>query len=149
MGFNWKRSGLLYIVILIGAISVATMLLSTPQKPNEIPLSEVITMSQSNQIDRILEEGSWLTVTEKDGTVVKTKIGILDYKELVELGLSKDVEYEIKSGGIDWGNWLIGLLPFVLFGAFIFYILFRARVGGIVADMENIVATVTNEFREQ
>ncbi|OGN90254.1 MAG: cell division protein FtsH [Chloroflexi bacterium RBG_13_46_14] len=127
MGFNWKRSGLLYIVILVGAVSVATLLLSTPQKPTELPLSEVIAISNSNQIDTILEEGPWLTVTKTDGTVVKTNIGVLDYKELTELGLNKDVEYEIKSGGIDWGNWLIGLLPFVLFGGFIMYIFFRAR----------------------
>jgi flagellar biosynthesis/type III secretory pathway M-ring protein FliF/YscJ len=64
MGFNWKRSGLLYIVILIAAVSVATMLLSTPQKPDELPLSEVIEMSNSNQIKSILEEGAWLTVKE-------------------------------------------------------------------------------------
>jgi len=127
MGFNWKRSGLLYIVILVAAVSVATLLLSTPQKPTELPLSEVIALSNSNQIDTILEEGPWLTVTKTDGTVVKTNIGVLDYKELTELGLNKDVEYEIKSGGIDWGNWLIGLLPFLLFGAFIMYIFFRAR----------------------
>jgi cell division protease FtsH len=127
MGFNWKRSGLLYIVILVAAVSVATLLLSTPQKPAELPLNEVIAMSNSNQIDSILEEYPWLTVTKTDGTVVKTNINNLNYNELTEIGLNKDVEYEIKSGGIDWGNWLIGLLPFLLFGAFIMYIFFRAR----------------------
>jgi cell division protease FtsH len=127
MGFNWKRSGLLYIVILVGAVSVATLLLSTPQKPEELPLNEVIVMSNSNQIDNIEEEYPWLTVTRTDGTVVKTNINNHNYWELTELGLNKDVEYKIKSGGIDWGNWLIGLLPFVLFGAFIMYIFFRAR----------------------
>ena len=127
MGFNWKRSGLLYIVILVGAVSVATLLLSTPEKPDELPLSEVIVMSNSNQIDNILEEYPWLTVTKNDGTVVKTNIENHNYRDLTELGLNKDVEYEIKSGGIDWGNWLIGLLPFVLFGAFIMFIFFRAR----------------------
>ncbi len=127
MGFSWKRSGLLYIVILVGAVSVATLLLSSPQKPAELPLNEVIVMSNSNQIDSILEEYPWLTVTKTDGTVVKTNINNHNYWELTELGLNKDVEYEIKSGGIDWGNWLIGLLPFVLFGAFIMYIFFRAR----------------------
>jgi cell division protease FtsH len=84
-------------------------------------------MSNSNQIDNILEEYPWLTVTKTDGTVIKTNINNHNYWELTELGLNKDIEYEIKSGGIDWGNWLIGLLPFVLFGAFILYIFFRAR----------------------
>jgi len=118
---------LLYIVILVGAIAVATLLLSTPKKPEELTVSEVIAMSQTNKIRSILEEGAWLTITTIDGTEYKSNIGVLDYKDLSELGLSTDVEYEIKSGGIDWGNWLIGLLPFVLFGGFIFYIFFRAR----------------------
>ncbi len=127
MGFNWKRSGFLYIVILIGAVAVATLLLSSPQKPEELSVSEVITMSQGNEISHIIEEGAWLTITTIDGTEYKSNIGVLDYKDLTELGLNAKVEYEIKSGGIDWGNWLIGLIPFVLFGGFIFYIFFRAR----------------------
>ncbi|MBN2240978.1 MAG: ATP-dependent zinc metalloprotease FtsH [Dehalococcoidales bacterium] len=128
MGFNWKRSGLLYIVILVGAVSIVTLLFTTPQKPDEVSVNEVIEMSRNNEIDKILEEGPWLTVTRKDGTQVKSNIGVLNYNDLRELGLDiNNQEYEIKSGGIDWGNWLIGLLPFVLFAGLIFYIFFRAR----------------------
>ena len=127
MGFNWRRSGLLYIAILVAAVAVATILLATPQKPTELPLSEVITMSQGNEIEKIVEEGEWLTITTTDGNQFKTNIGILNLNDLRELGLSTDIEYEIQSGGINWGTWLIGFLPFLLFGAFIFFIFFRAR----------------------
>ena len=127
MGFNWRRSGLLYIAILVAAVAVTTILLSTPQKPTELPLSEVITMSQGNEIEKIVEEGEWLTITTTDGNQFKTNVGALNYNDLRELGLSTDIEYEIQSGGINWGTWLIGFLPFLLFGAFIFFIFFRAR----------------------
>ncbi len=127
MGFNWKKSGLLYIIILIAAVSVVTLLMSSPQKPKEIPVNEVISMSKTNQIDKIVEDGEWLTITMRDGTQIKSNIGILGYKELVELGLNQDVEYEIKAVGIDWVNWIIGLLPFVLLVGLVFFIFFRAR----------------------
>ncbi len=127
MASNWKRSSFVYIAILIGAVALATAVLSTPQKPTEIPLSEVVAMSQANKIEKIVEEGEWLTITTTDGKELKSNIGNLNYNDLRQLGLNTEVEYEIKAGGIDWGSMLIGFLPLLLFGGFIFFIFFRAR----------------------
>ncbi|MFC1957946.1 ATP-dependent zinc metalloprotease FtsH [Chloroflexota bacterium] len=127
MPSNWKRSGLVYIAILLAAVAIATILLSTPQKPEEIPLSQVITMSQSNKIDKLIEEGEWLTVETTEGEELKANIGALNYNDLRELGLNTNVEYDIKSTGINWGNLLLGFLPLLLFGALLFFLLFRAR----------------------
>jgi len=127
MASTWKRSGLVYIVILAAVVALATFLFSSPQKPVEIPLSQVITMSQSNQIEKIVEERDWLTITTTDGEQLKSNIGALNYNDLRELGLNTEIKYEIKSGGIDWGSLLIGFLPLVLFGGLLFFILFRAR----------------------
>ncbi len=127
MGSSWKRSTLLYIALILAAAAVAIILLSSPNKPEELPLSEVITMSNSNQIKNIVEEGEWLTITATDGSEFRSNMGVLNYKDLKDLGLNVNVEYEIKSGGINWGSWLISLIPFVLFGAFLFFLFFRAR----------------------
>ncbi|MFC1940902.1 ATP-dependent zinc metalloprotease FtsH [Chloroflexota bacterium] len=127
MASSWKRSGLLYIAILIAGVALVAVLFSAPQKPSEIPLSEVITMSQGNEIEKIIEEGEWLTITTTDGNEVKTNIGILNYNDLRELGLNTDIKYEIKPTGINWGNMLIGFLPLLLFGGLLFFIFFRAR----------------------
>jgi len=127
MGFNWRRSGLLYIAILLGVVAITTLLISTPQEPTEISVSEVITKSQSGNIDKIVEAGEWLTITYTDGREDKANIGMLNYNDLRELGLNIDIEYEIKPGGFNWGNALIGFLPLLLFGALLFYIFFRAR----------------------
>ena len=127
MPSGWRRSGLIYIAILLAVVAVATILISAPQKPTEVPLSEVITMSQGNKIEKIVEEGEWLTITTIEGTELKTNIGNLNYNDLRELGLNRDIKYEIKPGGINWGNMLIGFLPLLLFGALLFFLLFRAR----------------------
>ena len=111
MGSIWKRSGLLYIVILFAGIAVVTMFFSTPVKPEEVPLSRVIAMSQTGEINGIVEQGEWLTSTTTGGKELKTNRGNLGYNELRELGLNPDIKYEIKSGGINWGNLLIGFLP--------------------------------------
>ncbi len=124
---DWKRNGLVYIVFLLAGVILATMLLSSPQKPDEVPLSEVIAMSQDEKIDNIVEQGQWLTITTTDGEEIKTNIGALNYNDLRELELNPQVEYDIKPGGIDWGSLLIGFLPLVLFGGLIFFMLFRAR----------------------
>ncbi|MFC2022077.1 ATP-dependent zinc metalloprotease FtsH [Chloroflexota bacterium] len=124
---RWKRSGLLYIAILFAGVALVSVLLSAPKKPTEIPLSEMITMSQGNKIEQIVEEGEWLTITTADGKELKTNIGMLNYNDLRELGLNTAVKYEIKPGSINWGSMLIGFLPLLLFGALLFFLLYRAR----------------------
>ncbi|MDP6126856.1 MAG: ATP-dependent zinc metalloprotease FtsH [Dehalococcoidales bacterium] len=127
MAFNWKRSGLLYTVILLGAVAIAFVLLSPPQGPAEVPLTEVIEMSQGNNIEKVVEEGEWLIITTRNNNEIKTYIGMLNYNDLRELGFSTDLEYEIKPGGMNWGNIVIGFLPLLLFGGLLFFIFFRAR----------------------
>ncbi|MFC1939122.1 ATP-dependent zinc metalloprotease FtsH [Chloroflexota bacterium] len=122
-----KRNGLIYIVILLAAVALIAFLFSAPPKSTEIPLSEVITMSQGNQIIKIVEEGEWLIITTIDGKELKSNIGNLNYNDLRELGLKTDIKYEIKPVGFDWGNMLIGFLPLVLIFGLLFFMFFRAR----------------------
>ena len=127
MEFSWKRSGLLYLAMLLGVVAIATVLISTPPKPNEIPVREAISMSNGNNIKTITEEGEWLTITTTDGKSIKTNIGVLNYNDLRELGLNTNVPYEIKPPGINWGNVIFGFLPVLLLGVFFFFLFFRAR----------------------
>ncbi|MBI4302758.1 MAG: ATP-dependent zinc metalloprotease FtsH [Chloroflexi bacterium] len=126
MASSWKRSALLYIAILLAGVALATVLFSTPQKPAKVPLSEVITMSQNGLVKKIIVEGEWLTVTQGDGSEFKSFKGDTSVFEITGLNL-KEVELDIKPGGIDWGSLLIGFLPLILFGALLFFLLVRAR----------------------
>src|SRR6266508_2286927 len=104
MEVNWKRSGLLYLAMLLGIVAIAAILFSTPQKPTEVPLSQAITMSHDNNIKTATEEGEWLTIETTDGRQVKTRIGVLNYNDLRQLGFNPSVPYEISAPGINWGN---------------------------------------------
>ena len=126
-GSNWKRSGLLYLAMLLAAIALATVLFSTPQKPTQIPLTQAITMSHDNNIKTMVEEGQWLTIITADGTQVKTNIGSLNYNDLKQLGLNTQAPYEIKTPSIDWGSILLTILGPVLLFVVLFFFFFRAR----------------------
>jgi hypothetical protein len=70
------------------------------------------------------EEGEWLTIKTKDGKELKASIGTMNFNDLKQLGLDlTKVEYQNKPSGIDWGSMLIGFLPLLLFGGFLFFIL--------------------------
>ena len=124
---RWRRIGFLYLVILVAGVSLIAFALRGPQQsPQEIPLSEVIEKSQSGQIEKLVVEGEWLTITTRDGVEhdsYKGETSIFDIDTLVLDG----VEVEIVAGGFNWASMLIGFLPLLLFGGLIFFLFFRAR----------------------
>ncbi len=128
MKSNWKRNGLIYIVILVAGIALFSYFLPASKEPTEIGLDEAIAMSQNNEVANLVIEDDELLITAKDGTELKASIHYLNYVDLQELGLNLEgVEYEIKPSGFDWGNLLLGFLPLLLFGGLLFFLFFRAR----------------------
>ncbi len=124
---RWRRVSLLYLAILVGGIAlIAFALQPSGQSPQEIPLSEIISESQNNQIEELVVEGEWITATLKDGTELKSYKGdtsLFDIEGLVLDG----VKYDIKPAGLNWGNILLSFLPLLLLGGLIFFLFFRAR----------------------
>jgi len=124
---RWRRIGLVYVIILVAGISLIAFALRGPQqRPEEIPLSEVMTASQSGQVEKLVVEGEWLTVTTRAGVELKSYKGDTSVFEITGLVLD-GVEVEIVPGGFNWGSMLIGFLPLLLFGGLIFFLFFRAR----------------------
>ena len=128
MKSNWKRSGLIYIVILVVAIALFSLLVPPIEKPKEIPLSEAITMSQNNEIDKIVIDNDTLLITTVTGEEVKTATDGLTIVDLQELGLKLPAGgYEVKtSSGFDWGM-IVNFLPLIIFGALLFFLFRRAQ----------------------
>jgi len=129
MPFSWKRNTIIYIIIIIAAVALFTYLFSAPQKPEEVPLSTVITMSQNNEIEKIVVDGEELTLTTTDGREIRS------FKEITSsiyevAGLNfEGIEIEVKgSSGFDWGSLLYTLLPLGLVIVF-FFLLFRSARG--------------------
>jgi cell division protease FtsH len=126
MGASWRRSGIIYIFILLAGAALATLLFSGTDKPKEIPLSEVISMSEDHRIKQVTVDGQWLTVVDTSDTTIRSYKGDTSVFEIKGLDLT-GILLTIQPGGFDWGSLLLGLLPLMLFGALLFFLLFRVR----------------------
>jgi len=125
---SWRRNSLIYIAILLAGIALIAFLVPTASKPTEVPLSEVIALSQSGEIEMILVEGDELTITKFDGTEVKTfkesNASIYDIGGLNLEGIIVDIK---GSSGFNWGSLLLNFLPLIIFGALLFFLFRSAR----------------------
>ena len=123
-----RRNSLIYIAILLAGVALIAFLVPTASKPTEVPLSEVIALSQSGEIEMILVEGDELTITKIDGTEVKTfkesNASIYDIEGLNLEGITVDIE---GSSGFNWGGLLLNFLPLIIFGGLLFFLFRSAR----------------------
>lgn len=124
----WKGSGLIYIAVLIAAIVLFVYILPTTQKPEEIPLSEAIAMSQAGQIAEIKVEGDELLITTTEGvklvTFKESNASIYDIEGLNFKGVVVKVK---DSSGINWGGVLLNFLPLIILVGLLFFLFRQAR----------------------
>ncbi len=125
---NWRRNSLIYIAILVAAIALISFLWPGAEKPEEVPLSEVIARSQTGEIEKIVVEGAMLTVTTTGGTELRTfkevNASIYEITGLNLEGIIVDVK---GSSGFNWGGLLLNFLPLIIFGALLFFLFRSAR----------------------
>ena len=127
MKINWKRTVIIYAVIILIAVLFSTFILPGDPKPEEKSLSDVILMSQQGQIASIVINDNQLTVTDNSNKKYVT------YKELnvsiyeIEGFVLTDVKVTVERGGINWGSLLLSFLPLLIFGALIFFLFSQAR----------------------
>ncbi|UCG10037.1 MAG: ATP-dependent zinc metalloprotease FtsH [Dehalococcoidia bacterium] len=124
----WKGSGLIYIALLITAVLLFTHIMTNMQKPETIPQSQLVAMSQKGQIAEILVEGDKLLLTTVDGIeMVAFKEGNDSLHDIAGLNL-EGVVVEVKdSSGIDWGALLINFIPLIILVGLLFFIFRQAR----------------------
>lgn len=123
------RNGLILIAIVIAAVAIFSIFFQgMSDKPEEIPLSEAIAMSQNGEIDEILIDGDELLITATDGTELRTfKESNANIYEISGFSL-EGVVVEIKgSSGINWGNLMINFLPLIILGGLLFFLFRSAR----------------------
>ena len=127
MKINWKRTVIIYAVIILIAVLFSTFILPGDPKPEEKSLSDVILMSQQGQIASIVINDNQLTVTDNSNKKYVT------YKELnvsiyeIEGFVLTDVKVTVERGGINWGSLLLSFLPLLIFGALIFFLFSQAK----------------------
>ncbi|MDD5339181.1 MAG: ATP-dependent metallopeptidase FtsH/Yme1/Tma family protein, partial [Dehalococcoidales bacterium] len=129
MGSNWKRNSIIYVVVLVAAVLLFTFLMPGGSTPEQVPLSQVVTMSQNNEIQKITIDGDLLIIATVSGTEIETykETGTSIY-DIKDLNLT-NVDVEVKgSSGINWGSLILNFLPFILL-IFLFWLILRQARG--------------------
>lgn len=127
MKSNWKRNSVIYITILVAFVVLFSFLLPGSDQREEVPLSEVITWSQNNQIQSIEVDGEKLLITKTDGTkaesVKESNTSIYEVPGFVPGNIVVDVK---EPSGFGWSV-LINFIPLLIFGALLFFLFRQAR----------------------
>jgi len=119
---------LIYIAILLAAVALFSYLLPSANKPEEVPLSEVIAMSQDKKIAEITVDEDLLTITTVDDTEVRAfKESNATIYEIEGLNLEGVVVNVKGSSGINWGSVMLNFLPLIIFGGLLFFLFRQAR----------------------
>jgi cell division protease FtsH len=125
---SWKRNSLIYIIILLAAVLLFSFLMPGTKKPEEIPLSKVIAMSQNGQIAEIeIDEDTLLITTIEGGELRAFKESNASIYDVEGLNLEGIVVNIKGSSGINWGGLLINFLPLLIFGFLLFFLFRQAR----------------------
>ncbi|RJO62827.1 MAG: ATP-dependent zinc metalloprotease FtsH [Dehalococcoidia bacterium] len=129
MKINWKRSIIIYAIIILAAITFFTIVLpGTETQPETIPISQMVTMSQKGEIKSIEVSVDTINITGIDGTkYVTTKESGANIYDITGLDLT-DVSVDVKPpAGVDWGSILVTVLPLLFVGIFFLFIFNQAR----------------------
>nr|MCU0506856.1 cell division protein FtsH [Anaerolineae bacterium] len=135
MNANWRKNGLVYILIVV---AVAVLFYSASQsadRPEDRSLTEVAGLISDGQVNRIVVAGDQLTVQLKDKTVFvsQKEEGVNLTTSLARLGVTPEqltvVELKVAPPS-DMSGWLTILgtvLPLILIGGLFLMILRQAQ----------------------
>ena len=128
MNSNWLRSIIIYALVVIAAVSLFFWTTSNKDAPEVITISQAIEMSFEDKIKEIEIDGQMLLVTDTSDVVYKTFLG--NYTGFFNVPW-KDLD-AFKYGfaeqsGFNWGSLLSTLIPLMLFGALIIFLIFFMR----------------------
>lgn len=131
MKFNWRRTTIAYIVMLIISIVVFTFFLpNTNEQPVEISQTQLVELSQQHKIDVISIDGERIDI-ETNETPVRN---LFTYKEsltsIYDIPGFDPTGIEISpvgNTGIDWGAVLINFIPIIIIGGIIIFLFSQAR----------------------
>ena len=131
------RNSFIYVIIAVAVIAMFFTLTQTNYATNDIPISEVVGLAKSDQLQKIEINGDDLTVTTRAGVVFKSRKE--EGSSLVETLAQAEVdtaaiglEIAIKGGGgfSSIFGILLGLLPLIFFGGLLLFMMKQAQGSG-------------------
>ncbi|MEL7562197.1 ATP-dependent zinc metalloprotease FtsH [Dehalogenimonas sp. 4OHTPN] len=132
MKFNWKRTTIAYVVMLVASIIIFAILLpNTQDQPEEVAQSVLVAETQANNVSEITVEGERIDFITRDNPpreLFTYKEQLTSIYDIPGIELSGVAEVNIKgSSGFDWGSILINLIPILFIGGMIIFLFSQAR----------------------
>ena len=125
MNARWTRNSFIYLLIVVAIIAIFFTLFSEPLGGSrEVPVSQVIQMAASGDVDTIEVSGDKLTVLTTNGETVTSRkeegssmVEILERAGVDPVARRVDVIVKGSSGLGSLFRILINFLPLIFFGA--------------------------------
>ncbi|HEY6014279.1 MAG TPA: ATP-dependent metallopeptidase FtsH/Yme1/Tma family protein, partial [Candidatus Limnocylindrales bacterium] len=139
MNPKFFRNGIVMLVLVVGTAALLFTWLTQSSSTADTPYSDFLTKVQTGQVAKVVQQDSTLTVTAKDGaqyTVIAPGLAGLhdvyaDIKAAAERGnvtLANDFYAAKQAPDTSWlGLLLTGLLPLLVIGGFIFFMMRQAQ----------------------
>ncbi len=126
------RNGLIYVFILLALVGLFFTFFKPSSGPEEGTLDDLVGMAKTHQIDTIVQRGETLTGMDGDTAVIKAYfIGTTSELEAYLNGHGVDMGGIVlspqPSGGFNWTQLLINLIPLVLLVVLLIFLFRRAQ----------------------
>ncbi len=137
MSSRWFKNGLVYLLIIVAVGALFFNVFYRPESLTTVPLTEVAQEAKEGNIEEIVVSGDELTVTLASGEKVRShKDRASDITEVLRnLGVTENqlsaISIQFREPS-EFGNWigiLTSLLPAVLFGGLLLFMMRQAQSG--------------------
>jgi len=135
------RNGIVMLVLVVGTAALLFTWISSSTPAAQVGYSEFLGNVQNNKVDKVSQEGEILTVTPKAGTGTATTYTVVIPNVLTQV--NQDITAAAQKGNVtlpsniytvkptpdtSWlGLLLTGLLPLLIIGGFIFFMMRQAQ----------------------
>ncbi len=137
MNSGFFRNSIVYLLILLAVAALIFSVFSSPADNTELDITTVAEQIKAGQIKKISVNEDNLTIeynqTSQVEAMSRKEPGVSLFKTFDELGVSQEalnnVEVEIvpPSGWSDWGTLAITILPLLIFGGLLFFMMRQAQ----------------------
>lgn len=130
---NFKNAAFIALMVLFGLVIFSS--LNQPENLKSVPLSDVVKRANNGEISKIEIKGSELAITKKDEDKPSEKSRKEESASIYEQGLKTDAAVEVvnekpSNSSSFWSTLFISLLPVILIGFLLFYMLKSAQGQG-------------------
>jgi cell division protease FtsH len=137
VGSGLFRNGLVYLLIVVAIAALIFSVFSSPRQTADIDITQVATDIKEGKVKSITVQSNELIVEYKDPSLgqrtSRKEPDLTAFEALEALGVTteqlKGVSFEVRSPGAwgEWANLLITIVPLVLFGALLFFMVRQAQ----------------------